>query len=215
MTREILTHQALFSGQITDALTGGAPRTPPLVTVVRDADDRPVGDVVVRPLPGGQYVVHGVPSALPPAVDIVLRVEVAAQGYAPAQRPVAFVAADLTRVVREITIDGETSRTLVVAAPARREDVALAPLPVTLVGRVGRAEDPAVPIPGAEVRITAPAARGPVVTDADGFFTLGPAPVATTITLSITALGREPLTPEMRLDHGSPVNQAAFALEPS
>lgn len=215
MTREILTHQVLISGRITDALTGGAPRTPPEVTVVRGADDRAVAGVAVRSHPGGRYAVHGVPPALPPAADVVLRIEVAAQGYSPAQRSVAFTAADLARVDRDITVAGETTRTFVVAAPARDQDVALTPLPVTLVGRVGRAEDPAVAIPGAQVRITAPAPRGPVVTSTDGFFTLGPAPVAAIITLSITAPDRAPLAPELRLDHGSPVNQAAFALEPS
>ena len=215
MTREILTRQALITGRITDALTGGAPRTPPVVAVVRDADGRTLEDVVIRSLAGGQYIVHGVPSALPTAVGIVLRVEVTAQGYAPTQQSVTFAAADLTRVARDISIKGETTRTFVIAAPARGRDVALSPLPVTLVGRVGRAEDPTVPISGAQVRITGPASVGPVATDADGFFTLGPAPVVQSVILSITAPGREPLAPVLRLDHGSSVNQAAFALEPS
>jgi len=215
MTRKVLTRQALISGQITDALTGSAPRTPPHLTVVRDIDNAPVEDVSVRLLTGGQYAVHGVPPTLPPEADIVLRLEVAAEGYTTAQLPVAFAAADLARVIREVTIHGETTETSVIAAPARGENVALLPRPVTLTGRVGRAEDPGVPIPGAQVAITAPAPVGPVATDADGFFTLGPAPVAKTVTLSITAPGRDPLTPEVRLDYGSSVNQGAFALEPT
>lgn len=215
MTRDILTRQALISGQITDALTGSAPRTPPLVMVVRDTDGGPVEGATVRVLPGGHYAVHGDPLSLPPEADIVLRVEVVAEGYSPTHRAVAFTAADLTRVSRDITIGGETTETRVIAGPVRGEDVALSPLPVTLAGRVSRAEDPTVPIAGAQVAITAPAPVGPVATNADGFFTLGPAPVVETVTLSITAPGRDPLTPEVRLDYRSSVNQRAFALEHS
>jgi hypothetical protein len=173
------------------------------------------GGALGRVLHGGRYAVDGDPLALPPEADVVLRLEVAADGYTPARRSVAFAAADLACVVRNITIDGETTATLVIAVPARDQDVALSPLPVTLAGRVSRAEDPAVPITDAQVAVTAPAPAGPVLTDANGFFTLGPAPVAETVTLSITAPGRDPLTPEVRLDYRSSVNQGAFALEAS
>jgi len=214
MAREISTRQTMISGEVTDAFTGGSPRATPVVTVVRDADGAPVHGTTVRVLPGGRYVIDGDPAALPPAVAVVLRVEVEAEGYQSARRTVAFTAADLTRVTKVVTLRGASSEVRVIKTPQLGQNVAVTPRPVTLTGRVSQAEDPAEPIAGARVEITVPASVGPAVTDADGFFTLGPAPVAETVTVSVTAPGREPLERVVRLDFRSSVDQRAFALEP-
>ena len=90
----------------------------------------------------------------------------------------------------------------------------MTPQAVTLKGRVAQAEDTGTIIAGASVSITAPAVLGPVLTDADGYFTLGPAPVAETVTLSISATDRITLTPDIRLDFAAPINRVSFLLEP-
>jgi hypothetical protein len=214
MAREIISRQVLVSGRITDAITASRTRAPPRVALLRDADGRAVEHAAVRVLPDGSYAVHGDPARALPPQEITMRLEVGAEGYSPTQQLVTFTVADLARIPRQLTIGGESSEVQVIAVP-RRQDVALDPLPVTLRGRVSRAEDPSQSIEDASVSITAPTPVGPVTTDADGFFTLGPAPVAETVTLSIHAPGRDPLSTEFRIDFRIPVNQGAFALEPS
>ena len=216
MLRDILTRQVLISGQITDAITGAKPRNLPQITVQRAADNAPVPHVTTRVMAGGQYLLHGDPAfALAPPQDIGIRIIVTAQGYTQAEQVVALTAADLARVDQALNVDGDVVTASVINGVPVVQNFALAPTPVTLKGRVSRAEDPTTPIVDADVQITAPAALGPVQTDADGFYTLGPAPVDATITLSITAAGRDPLNTDVRLDFRQPINQGGFALEPS
>ncbi len=216
MLRDILTRQVLISGQMTDAITGAKPRNLPQITVQRAADNAPVPHVTTRVMAGGQYLLHGDPAfALAPPQDIEIRIIVTAQGYTQAEQVVALSAADLARADQALNVDGDVVTASVINGVPVVQDFALAPNPVMLKGRVSRAENPRMPIVGADVQITAPAALGPVQTDADGFYTLGPAPVAATITLSITAVGRDPLNTDVRLDFRQPINQGGFALEPS
>jgi len=216
MLRDVLTRQVLISGQITDAITGSKPRNLPQITVQRAADNVLLPFVATRVMAGGQYVLHGDPTfALAPPQDIGIRIIVAAQGYTQAEQVVVLSAADLARVDQALDVGGDVVTASVINGVPLVQDFALAPNPVILKGRVSRAEDPAIPISGANVQITAPAALGPVQTDADGFYTLGPAPVAASITLSITAAGRDPLNTDVRLDFRQPINQGGFALEPS
>lgn len=214
MSRETVTLQALVSGRITDALTGGAPRSLPAVGFVHDGDARPVEGAAVRVRADGLYAVFGDPLRLPSGQALALRLNVSAEGYTTTSLGVALSAADTALVLRVFPLRGEDTAAPVLAAPARDADLALSPLPVFLGGRVSRAED-GTALAGAEIRIIAPAAVGPVASDADGFFTLGPAPVAETVTLRIAAAGRDPLTAEVRLDFRNPVNPGAYALEPS
>ncbi len=216
MLRDVLTRQVLISGQITDAITGSKPRSLPQIIVQRASDNRPVPHVTSQVMAGGQYLLHGDPAlALIPSQDVDIRIIVMAKGYTQAEQVVSLTAADLARVEQHFSVGGDALATSVINGVPINQDFALAPNPVTLKGRVSRAEDPSVPIVGADVEITAPAALGPVQTDADGFYTLGPAPVATTVTLSITAAGRDPLNTDVRLDFRQLVNQGGFALEPS
>jgi hypothetical protein len=94
-------------------------------------------------------------------------------------------------------------------------DFVLLPLPVHLAGRVVSREDPDTPVANAVVRVLAPQPRGPVLTNAAGFFTLQDLPVAFEVTVEVTATGFDPLTETFAPDYGAPLNQHSFALEPS
>ena len=214
MTREVLTRQVIASGRITDALNGRQPRRPPLVRVVDVAGGEAVDHVTVRVLPDAQYALFGDPLRMLPPATIDIRIEVEAESYDPAAATLSFTAADLARVTRSLTVAGETDEALVIATLPRAQDIALTPQAVTLKGRVAQAEDTGTIIAGASVSITAPAVLGPVLTDADGYFTLGPAPVAETVTLSVSATDRITLTPDIRLDFAAPINRVSFLLEP-
>jgi hypothetical protein len=214
MSREVVTLQTMVSGRISDAITTGVPRSTPGVRLVHESDARPVEGTSVRVRDDGLYAVFGDPLRLPSGQDLALRLNVSAEGYATTSLGVALTAADTTLTLRVFPLRGVDTSAFVLTVPARNADIALSPLPVHLGGRVTRAEDGA-PIAGAAVEITAPAAVGPVVTDENGFFTLGPAPVAESVTLQISAAGRETLSPEIRLDYRNPVNPGAYALEPS
>ena len=215
MSRDVFSLQALVSGRITDAISGGSPRSIPGISVVHDGDGRAVEAAIARVSADGTFVIYGDPLRLPTGQALSLRLEGRADGYATESRIVALTAADATLTENTYPVrDGEIT-VRVLAGPARGEDIALSPLPVFLGGRVSEAEDPLHPIAGAQVRIIAPAAVGPVTTDADGFFTLGPAPIAAAVTVEVSAADRDTLTVEIRLDFTQPVNQGAFALEPS
>ena len=162
MTREALSLQVVASGQITDAITGSAPRGMPSVTVVHDADGRVVKYLNTKVTPDARFSVFGDPmTMLVPAAN-VLRVEMTTPGYADAQFTLNFTAAELARIDRVLTVDGEVTTVRIIDSLPRVQDVALTPDPVTLKGRVARAEDPDVPIVSADVEITAPTPLGPV-----------------------------------------------------
>jgi hypothetical protein len=91
-------------------------------------------------------------------------------------------------------------------------DIALQPLPLHLAGQVVTADDPATPVPGAQVQVTAPAARGPVTADDRGFFTLRNLPVALSVTVRVTHAGFAPLEQVLSLRYREPVNQQLLAL---
>lgn len=215
MTREVLTRQVIASGRITDALSGRQPRRPLHVRVVDVADGEAVDHVAVRVLPDASYALFGDPLRMLSPVAVAIRIEVEAESYDPASATLAFTAEDLARVTRSLTVAGETDEAPVIAALPRAQDVALTPQAVTLKGRVAQAEDPCTAITDASVSITAPAVLGPVLTNANGHFTLGPAPVAETVTLSVSATDRTTLTPDIRLDFAAPINRVSFLLEPS
>ncbi|ARE41833.1 hypothetical protein RGUI_3692 [Rhodovulum sp. P5] len=215
MTFEVLSRQVVVAGRITDAISTGQPRTPPLVRVVDAADDGPLDHVTLRVLPDAQYAVFGDPLHMLPPANVDIRLEVEADGYQPSSVTLSFTAAELARIARSLTLGDETQAVQIIGGLPRAQDIALLPDPVTLKGRVSRAEDPEIAIAGASVSVTAPAALGPVLTDADGFFTLGPAPVAATVTLSVTATGRIPLDTDIRLNFAAPINRVSLTLQPT
>lgn len=215
MSVDILTRQALIVGTVTDAISGDRPRRPVGLRVVRDDDGRSVEGLAVRMGADGNFSVSGDPVTVLPPQGIDLRMEFRTQGYQPLDLVVAFSLADLARGVDNLDHDGGTVPATVIAAGQKQRDVALLPEPVTLRGRVARADDSAVALAGSQVSITAPVALGPVATNDLGFFTLGPAPVVPVVTLTITAAGFDALTRDIRLDFRQPVNTGAFALEES
>ena len=211
MARDILTQQVIVSGRITDAMTGGAPRGRAAVVLLR-ADGRALADVVARVGADGLYAVHADPSRALPPQAMSLRVAVTAPGYQPAQAPVDLTAADLARVTRPLTLPDPAEVAVIAGLPVSR-DIALEPLPVALSGRITEAEDRSRPIPGATITLTAPLPMPPVASDAEGWFTLSPLPVAPRVTLSITAPGHDPASVEHIVDFRNPINQGSFTLE--
>lgn len=211
MARDILTQQVIVAGRITDAMAGGAPRARAAVALLR-ADGRVLADVVARVGADGLYAVHADPSRVLPAQAISLRVAVTAPGYQPAQVTVDFTAADLARIPRPLALADPAEVSVIAGLPVAR-DVALDPLPVALSGRIIEAEDRSQPIAGATVTLTAPLPMAPVASDAEGWFTLSPLPVAPRVTLSITAPGHDPASAEHIVDFRNPINQGSFTLE--
>lgn len=211
MVRDILTQQVIVSGRVSDSMSGAAPRARPGVALLRTDDGRPVPGVAARVGADGLYAFHADPARALAPQAIALQVRVTAPGYRPAQAAVDFTAADLARVARSVA--GGT--VAVIAGVPITRDIALEPLPVALSGRVSEADDRAQPIAGATVTLTAPAAMGPVPTDAEGWFTLSPLPVAPRVTLSITAPGHRPASIEHIVDFRNPINRGSFTLEPS
>lgn len=209
MARDILTQQVIVSGRISDSMSETAPRARPGVALLRAGDGRPVPGVAARVGADGLYALFADPARALPPQAISLQVRVTAQGYAPAQAAVDFTAVDLARVDRPLA--GGTVA-VIGGVPVTR-DIALAPLPVALSGRVTEAEDRSQPIPGATVTLTAPVAMVPVIADAGGWFTLSPLPVAPRVTLSITAPGHRPASIEHVVDFREPINQGSFTLE--
>ncbi len=188
----------------------------PKIVIQRTADNLPIAHLRSRVTASGLYSVNGDPAvALAPPQDIDISIIVLARAYRRSEQVVSFTAADLARVDAPLNVDGDTLTTSIFDAVPRVLNFALEPEPVTLKGRVSRAEDPETAIAGADVQITAPTALGPVQTDSNGFYTLGPAPLAATISMSITAVGRRPLNTDVRLDFRHNINQGGFALEPS
>lgn len=215
MPHEVLTRQALIQGRVTDAITGAAPRSRVTLTVLRDSDRGLLPGVASRLTGDGGYVIHTDPATGLAEQAIGIRLAFRAEGYQPRDDVLAFAPADLALTVDSFELGGLVLGGLVHAGAPRVHDVALEPDPVFLGGRVTRAEDHGQPIAGADVALAAPVALGPVQTDGEGYFTLGPAPVVAEVTVSVTAAGRDPINRAVRLDYRQPVNLGAYALEPS
>ena len=139
------------------------------VTVQLATDPTPVPHVRTRVLADGQYLLHGDPAfALAPPQNIGIRIIVTAQGYMQAEHLVELTSVDLTRVDQTLNVDGEVVTVPVINGVPIEQDIVLTPNPVTLKGRISHAEDPKIPVVGADVQITTPAEVGPVQTDAGG-----------------------------------------------
>lgn len=213
MARDVITRQLLLSGRIADAISSARLLTTPALAVT-DADRpaRALG-LLLRLLPDGLFSVSLDPrGSLPPAA-VTLRLTVTAPGYQEAVADVALSAADLARVPGTVMVGGDSEPVTRLASAPVVQDIFLMPQPVTLAGRIVAADDPAVPIAGASVRVTAPSQMGPALTDAAGYFTLPSVPVAAELTLEISAPGRQAATPTVPLDYRTPTNRREFALE--
>lgn len=163
----VLTRQALFTGRITDALTGESLLAPPRVVVRSLGEEGGSGGRLVFPsrvLPGGIYVVAGDPlSSLPtpPAgTQLSLRLTATCPGYFTADCDFVLDEHDLALHVEERTVLGLPLQLRRLEAPLVECDLALVPHPVALSLRVVESDDPGQPVDGALVSIAGAAGVG-------------------------------------------------------
>jgi hypothetical protein len=215
----VLTQQALITGRILDALTGEVPLSPPSIELTYQPS--PGGTPRRFPLfrnllPGGLYAFVGDPLTAFPRLSggatLDLRLTATAPGYQAATADFSLTPAQVTPTAQSRTIDERVFDLLLLGGPVHEQDLALQPVPLHLAGRIVDAEDRDTGLAGAQVDVTAPEARGPVTTDAEGFFTLRDLPVAARITVRVELAPRPPLSTTVTLDYRHPVNQQTFAL---
>lgn len=216
---KVLTQQVFLTGEVTDALLVRRPLTPPSIELVyRAAPSRPYA-LSLRQTPDGQYAFFGEPvTAFPdltPPDLLELRLVVSAEGYAEQRLDLTLTAANLALAEVTRQIAGQPVQVpLRINLPIVR-DFALLPQPVNLAGRVVNRDEPDAPVANAQVRILAPQPRGPVSSNAAGYFSLQSLPVALEVTAEVTATGFDRLEQTINLDYRTPLNQHSFALEPS
>ena len=215
----VLTQQVFLTGQVMDALRARPLLSDPIIQLVyQDEPERPYA-LGFRQTADGHYAFFGEPvTAFPeltPTDRLDLRLVVSAPRYAEQTLDLPLTAANLAlaHVTRRVA-GRDVEVPLRINLPIRR-DFALAPEPVHLAGRVVRRDDPNAPVANAQVRIVAPQPRGPVTANSAGYFSLQDLPVAVEVTARVTAAGFDPLVETFALDYRAPLNQHAFALEPS
>lgn len=219
----VVTHQALIAGRVIDGLSGG-PTLYPFTVELRyqTSAGQPPRSYPLTPRidPHGLFVFPGAPTTafprLSPGEILDLRLAVSAPRYQGQEVNFTLTDTDLTLTAQTLDAGALTATASVLDAPLVEQTFALLPEPVHLGGRVVSADDPEQPVPNAEVRITAPEARGPVTTDVDGFFTLQNLPVAEEVTVQVSAPPSfvQRVT-TVHLDYRQPVNRIAIALEPA
>lgn len=214
----VLTGQALVVGRVADDLTGRAPDGPVDVSL----ELRVTGQPEFRPFPvearflaGGYFRYAGAPlRVFPPVEDpdsLEFRLIVSAPGYEPVQTDFSLSASDVTAVEEQIAVGGHDVTVRTFPGLPSVQDVALEPDPVGLAGWIIDDADPEIPVVGASVEITAPAARGPVLSDDRGYFRIEDLPLALAVTVEITKDART-LTREVRIRTDEPLNQRTFSL---
>jgi len=219
----VVTHQALIVGQVADGLTGRQTLYPFDVELrYQTGVGQPTQRFPLTPrfASGGLFVFPGLPTTafprLSPGETLELRLAVSAPRYQPQEIDITLTDVDLALIDESLNAGTLTATASVLDAPLVEQTFALLPEPIHLGGRVVNADDPQQPVPNAEVRVTAPEARGPVATGAEGFFTLQNLPVAQEITVRVSALvGFRPFETTVTLDYREPVNRVTFALEPA
>ena len=219
----VIAHQALIVGHVTDGLTGRPTLRPPTVELYYQTPvDQPTRryPLTSRLDSSKLFVFAGKPATafprLSPGGTLDLRLTVSAPRYQTQNVDFTLSDVDLTLVERTLDIEGESLSVFVLNAPLLEQNVALLPEPVHLGGRVVNAEDPEEPIANAQITVTAPEVRGPVSTNAEGFFTLNDLPVAQEVTVQVSGLPSfEEVVTTVRLDYRQPVNHVTFALSPT
>lgn len=206
MARDPLSRQILISGRIVDGLTGGRPRGGPVVEV-----DGPPG-LLLRAGADGVYAISVQPDIAMPRPGDRITLSISADGYQATTAQILLDAGHLTRLDLAVPLGGEIAELPHFPNLPVTLDLLLLPQPVALKGRVAEADDPALALAGATVRVTAPVPIGPVQTDASGYFSLPAVPVAAAITLRITAPDHVAQDFNVRPDFSLPINHGAFAL---
>lgn len=214
---DVLIQQVLITGQVQDGLNSRPTLAPPRIALVyQNPPGRPYA-LELRQTAEGQYAFFGNPRTAFPILTggstLGLQLVVSAEHYQTQTVNFSLTAGDLTptTVVRQIA--GRNVEVSVLTNLPVVHDIALLPQSIHLAGRVVEAADPTIPLENAQVRVIAPAARGPVSTNDQGFFTLHDLPIASEITVRVTRTGFQPLEEAVRLDYGQAVNQRSFALE--
>ncbi len=214
----VVSTQALVAGRIRDALTGAAPaRLSSLALALRRG-----GESVFRPYPGTirlldgmHFTTWGSPGRLfpagPPLAGLDFRLEVHAPGYEAEVVDFSIPAHELTPVDERVRVGEREVRVQGYPSLPRFVEVALTPMPVALGGWVIDDHDPETPVPGATARITAPAPRGPVTSDARGYFRIENLPVALSVTVEIQQ-GSRSLVQEVPIRPADPLNERTFSL---
>lgn len=211
--------QALIVGRIRDGLSEQPTLQPPAVALYYQAPPgQPLPRFPLQPrlLADGSFVFTGDPTRTFPPLSggqtLDLRLVAEAAGYQEVSEDFSLSAADVTPQPQPRTIAGQVVMIPLLAAPLFEHDFDLLPLPMSLSGRVVDADNPNQFVAGAEVRITAPELRGPVFSNANGFFNLPDLPVARVVTVRIEKVGFAVLEAPITLDYRQPVYQQAFAL---
>lgn len=218
----VLFSQALITGRIVDALTGGALLSQPALTLYYQtppaAPTRPY-PLAARLYPDGLFVFAGNPQTafprLSPGDTLGLRLTAGAPGYETQEIDFSLTDIDLALQPVTRTIGGQQVVIYMLDAPVSTQEFTLLPLPLYLSGRVVEADNPDTPIANARVRVTAPENRGPAFTNANGFYTLPDMPLAQEITVRARRFGFDDLEKTIQLDYRQPVNQLDFALNNS
>ncbi len=213
----VLSTQAFITGHIVDAIARRPLRTlPSLFLHQRSAPDRAVG-LCQRIGRDGSFAWFGDPrSALPELAagqvfDLALTAK--AEGYESQSIDLPLSEADLELQPVTLEIMGKSFSVPVRTALPVGVEIALSPRPVGLNGRVVQKADPSQGIAAASIRVSLPETRGPVFSDANGYFTLSDLPVAAFATFVVQAPNFIEFEAQLPLDFGSPFNQRVFALE--
>jgi hypothetical protein len=212
----VLTQQVFISGKIRDALSGLPPLSvPSLQLVYRDEPTRPYA-LAARLTADGLFAFYGNPViAFPKPVagqTLNLRLVVKAEGYAAWSNDLTFTDTQLLLANVTRTVGGENVTVKLRTNLSIEQEVSLHPNPLTLAGRVVDAAEPNSPISSARVLVSSPTLRGPIITQADGFFTLPNLPVALNINVQVTRTGYKNLVTTLLLDYSQPINQVQLGL---
>ncbi|MBI5958675.1 MAG: carboxypeptidase regulatory-like domain-containing protein [Chloroflexi bacterium] len=212
----VLTRQVFITGTIQDSLSAQPILDPTVISLRFQAAPQRPYPLYLRKTSDGNYAFFGNPSAdlpiLSGAETLNLELTVSSARYQTITVSISLGSADtapgeITRVIDNQTV-------ILPARPAlpRVVNVVLTPVPLTLIGRVLRADDLNTAIAGATITVTAPAVVGPVTSNSQGNFTLANLPVAEEITVSVSHVDFSPLNTTIRLDYRQPVNEQYFSL---
>ncbi len=212
----VITQQVFITGKIRDGLTGLSPQSVPTLKLVYRDNATHAYPLACRLTADSLFAFYGNPVTAFPVLStgstLNLRLLVSADGYTAWSHDLILNDTQLQLANVSRTLGGENVDVKLRTNLPIEQEVSLQPNPLTLTGRVVDASEPTTPIAGARVRVTAPAARGPVITQADGFFTLPNLPVALNITVQVVRNGFTTQATTLLLDYSKPTNQVQLGL---
>jgi hypothetical protein len=212
----VLTQQVFITGTIQDSLSERPILGPTIISLRFQAAPQGPYPLRIRKTSDGRYAFFGNPRSdlpvLSGAETLNLELTVSAARYQTVTIPISLGAADTAPAEITRVIDNQTVTLPARPALPRVVNVSLTPLPLTLIGRVLRADDPDAAIAGATITVTAPAVVGPVTSDSQGNFTLANLPVSEEITVSVSHVSFSTLIMTIRPDYRQPVNEQNFSL---